>query len=146
MPKNLRNNNTALCCPALAPSVLSADFARLGEEAGHVEREGADLIHVDIMDGHFVPNLTAGPSFVEAVRRHTNLPLDVHMMVTNPDFYIEQMADAGADLMTVHVEACPHLHRTLQAIRGAGMKAGVAVNPAISLHTVEEACVQNCLP
>lgn len=125
--------------PTLAPSLLSADFSRLGEEVRQVERDGVGFVHVDIMDGHFVPNLTWGPSLVKALRRNTSLPLDVHMMVTHPDFFIREMAEAGADIMTVHVETCPHLHRTLQAIHDAGMKAGVGVNPATSLYSIEEA-------
>lgn len=122
----------------IAPSILSADFARLADEVGMVERGGADLLHVDVMDGHFVPNLTVGPLVVEALRKVTKLPLDVHLMITNPDCYIPEFADAGADYLTVHVGACPHLHRTVQAIRERGVKAGVTLNPATSLTTLEE--------
>jgi ribulose-phosphate 3-epimerase len=122
----------------IAPSILSADFARLADEVGMVEQGGADLLHVDVMDGHFVPNLTVGPLVVEALRKVTKLPLDCHLMITNPDCYIADFADAGADYLTVHVEACPHLHRTVQAIKERGVKAGVTLNPATSLTTLEE--------
>ncbi len=122
----------------IAPSILSADFARLGEEIAKLEQGGADWIHVDVMDGHFVPNLTIGPPIVEALRKVTRLPLDVHLMITDPDRYIAAFADAGADYLTVHVEACPHLHRTVQAIRERGIKAGVTLNPATSVSTLEE--------
>lgn len=122
----------------IAPSILSADFARLADEVGLVERGGADLLHVDVMDGHFVPNLTVGPMVVEALRKVTKLPLDCHLMITNPDCYIQEFAEAGADYLTVHVEACPHLHRTVQAIKERGVKAGVTLNPATSLTTIEE--------
>ncbi len=122
----------------IAPSVLSADFARLGDEVAAVERGGADWIHVDVMDGHFVPNLTVGPLIVEALRKVTKLPLDVHLMITNPDAYLGAFAEAGADYLTVHVETCPHLHRTLQAIKERGVKAGVTLNPATSVTTLEE--------
>jgi ribulose-phosphate 3-epimerase len=103
-----------------------------------VESAGADLLHIDVMDGHFVPNLTVGPPIVEALRKVTKLPLDVHLMMTNPDAFIPEFADAGADYLTVHVEACPHLHRTVQAIKERSVKAGVTLNPATSLTTVEE--------
>ena len=122
----------------IAPSILSADFARLADEVARVESAGADLLHIDVMDGHFVPNLTVGPPIVEALRKVTKLPLDVHLMMTNPDAFIPEFADAGADYLTVHVEACPHLHRTVQAIKERGVKAGVTLNPATSLTTVEE--------
>jgi len=122
----------------IAPSILSADFARLADEVARVESAGADLLHIDVMDGHFVPNLTVGPPIVEALRKVTRLPLDVHLMMTNPDAFIPEFADAGADYLTVHVEACPHLHRTVQAIKERGVKAGVTLNPATSLTTVEE--------
>ncbi|HEU4683922.1 MAG TPA: ribulose-phosphate 3-epimerase [Nitrospira sp.] len=122
----------------IAPSILSADFARLADEVAQVERGGADLLHVDIMDGHFVPNLTGGPSVVEALKKVTKLPLDCHLMMTNPDAFISEFAAAGADYLTVHVEACPHLHRTVQTIKERGVKAGVTLNPATSLHTLDE--------
>lgn len=125
--------------PLIAPSILSADFARLAEAVSQVEAAGADWIHVDVMDGHFVPNLTVGPPIVEALRKVTTLPLDVHLMMTNPDVFIQEFAEAGADYLTVHVEACPHLHRTLQAIKEHNVKAGVTLNPATSIHTLDEA-------
>jgi ribulose-phosphate 3-epimerase len=121
----------------IAPSILSADFARLADEVSRVEASGADLLHVDVMDGHFVPNLTVGPPIVEALRKVTKLPLDVHLMITNADAYIGEFADAGADYLTVHVEACPHLHRTVQSIKERGVKAGVTLNPATPLGSVE---------
>ena len=121
----------------IAPSILSADFARLGEEVQAVTRAGADYIHIDVMDGHFVPNLTIGPLVVEAVRRVTDLPLDVHLMIENPDRYIADFARAGADLITVHQEAVPHLHRTVQLIRSLGKKAGVSINPATPVKTLD---------
>jgi len=114
----------------IAPSILSADFSRLGEEIRAIEAGGADYVHVDVMDGHFVPNLTIGPLVVEAVRKATRLPLDVHLMIENPDRYIPAFAEAGADLITVHQETVPHLHRTVQLIRSLGKKAGVSLNPA----------------
>ena len=122
----------------IAPSILSADFARLAEEVALVERGGADLLHVDVMDGHFVPNLTVGPPIVEALKKVTKLPLDLHLMMTNADAFIAEFAEAGADYLTVHVEACPHLHRTVQTIKERGVKAGVTLNPATSLHTLDE--------
>lgn len=121
----------------IAPSILSADFSRLAEEIRAVEAAGADMIHVDVMDGHFVPNLTVGPPIVGAIRKVTRLPLDVHLMITNADQYIGAFVDAGSDYLTVHVEACPHLHRTLQSIKERGIKAGVTLNPATSLSLIE---------
>lgn len=122
----------------IAPSILSADFSRLGEEIKAVEAAGADVIHVDVMDGHFVPNITIGPLVVKAVRKVTDLPLDVHLMITDADKYIEDFANAGADWITVHVESCPHLHRTIQTIQGMGKKAGAVLNPATSLTTLDQ--------
>jgi ribulose-phosphate 3-epimerase len=122
----------------VAPSILSADFARLAEEVAAVERGGADLLHIDVMDGHFVPNLTVGPPIVEAVKKVTKLPLDVHLMITNADAFISEFAAAGADYLTVHVEACPHLHRTVQSIKERGVKAGVTLNPATPINSLEE--------
>jgi ribulose-phosphate 3-epimerase len=121
----------------VAPSILSADFARLGDELQAVQEAGADWIHVDVMDGHFVPNITIGPMIVEAVKRVSTIPLDVHLMISDPDFYIEVFNDAGADILTVHPEATHHLHRTLTRIRQLGMKAGAAVNPSTSLTAIE---------
>ena len=123
--------------PLISPSILSADFARLADAVQQVEAAGADWIHVDVMDGHFVPNLTVGPPMVEALRKVTALPLDVHLMMTNPDEFIPEFAKAGADILTVHVETCPHLHRTVQAIRENKVKAGVSLNPATSATTLE---------
>ncbi|WP_102027332.1 ribulose-phosphate 3-epimerase [Salirhabdus sp. Marseille-P4669] len=114
----------------IAPSILSADFAKLGEEIKDVEQGGADYIHVDVMDGHFVPNITIGPLIVEAIRPVTKLPLDVHLMIENPEQYINAFAKAGADIITVHQEATVHLHRTIQMIKKEGVKAGVVINPA----------------
>ncbi|MEK4341436.1 ribulose-phosphate 3-epimerase [Brevibacillus sp. FSL L8-0710] len=121
----------------IAPSILSADFARLGEEIRDVERGGADWIHVDVMDGHFVPNITIGPLIVDAIRPVTTLPLDVHLMIEEPDRYIPQFAKSGADWITVHQEACRHLHRTIHLIREQGVKAGVVLNPATPVSTIE---------
>ena len=122
----------------LAPSILSADFGGLAEAIAIVEGAGADWIHVDVMDGHFVPNITIGPLIVDAARRATELPLDVHLMIEAPDRYLEAFAGAGADLITVHAEACVHLHRTVERIHELGAKAGVAINPATSLEAVRE--------
>lgn len=122
----------------IAPSILSADFARLGEEIRAAETAGVDYIHVDVMDGHFVPNITIGPLIVKALRPITDLPLDVHLMIEKPERYLESFAKAGADILTVHVETCPHLHRTIQQIKSLGVKAGVTLNPATPLSTLEE--------
>jgi len=121
----------------IAPSILSANFAKLGEEILDVEKGGADWIHVDVMDGHFVPNITIGPLIVEAIRPVTKLPLDVHLMIEEPDRYIPQFVKSGADLVTVHQEACRHLHRTVHLIKDRGAKAGVVLNPATPLVTIE---------
>ena len=122
----------------MAPSILSADFSRLGEEIRAVEKAGADVIHVDVMDGHFVPNITIGPPVVASVRRITDLPLDVHLMISDADRYIDDFARAGADWITVHVEACPHLHRTVGRIKELGKKAGAVLNPATPLYSLDE--------
>lgn len=121
----------------IAPSILSADFSKLGDEIKDVEKGGADYIHVDVMDGHFVPNITIGPLIVESIRPVTKLPLDVHLMIENPDQYIEAFAKAGADYITVHVEACRHLHRTIQLIKSFGVKPGVVLNPATPVQMIE---------
>ncbi|PFG12926.1 ribulose-phosphate 3-epimerase [Bacillus sp. es.036] len=121
----------------IAPSILASDFARLGEEVKDVEAAGADYIHVDVMDGHFVPNITIGAPIVRALRPITSLPLDVHLMIENPDQYIEEFAEAGADILTVHAEACPHLHRTIQLIKSKGVKAGVVINPATPVDAIK---------
>ncbi len=121
----------------IAPSILSADFTRLGEEIKAVEKAGADYIHIDVMDGHFVPNITVGPMIVAAARQATDLPLDVHLMIEDPDMYIDDFVKAGSDLITVHVETVTHLHRLLGVIRDAGVKAGVALNPATPLSSIE---------
>jgi len=122
----------------LAPSILTADFTRLGEQIGAAERAGVDYIHVDVMDGRFVPNITIGPLVVAALRASTALPLDVHLMIADPDQYIADFARAGAHIITVHQEACVHLHRTLQRIHDAGCRAGVALNPATPLALIED--------
>ena len=122
----------------IAPSILSADFARLSDEIGGIEEGGAEWVHVDVMDGHFVPNITIGPLIVDAARRSTNLPLDVHLMIKNPDHYVEAFVQAGADIVTVHQEACTHLHRTIQKIHELGAKAGVAINPGTSLEVIRD--------
>jgi len=122
----------------LAPSILSADFGRLGEQVVEATQAGADYIHVDVMDGHFVPNITVGPLVVSAIRPHTHLPLDVHLMIEAPEKYIQQFAQAGANIITVHVEVCPHLHRVVESIKELGVKAGVSLNPSTPLTTVDE--------
>ena len=122
----------------IAPSILPADGGRLGSEIAAVEKAGADWIHVDVMDGHFVPNITMGPAIIAALRKTTKLPFDVHLMIKNPDSYVESFAAAGADYITVHVEAATHLHRTVELIKKAGKKAGVSLNPATPLSSIEE--------
>lgn len=122
----------------IAPSILSADFARLGDHVHAVAAGGATLLHVDVMDGHFVPNITIGPPVVASLRKATDLPLDVHLMIENPEQYIPAFADAGADWISVHQEACVHLHRTLQMIRGLNRNAGVVINPATPVQTLED--------
>ncbi len=122
----------------LAPSILSADFGRVGEQVAEATRAGADYIHVDVMDGHFVPNITIGPLVVAAIRPHTSLPLDVHLMIESPEKYIQQFAQAGADIITVHVEVCHHLHRVVESIKELGIKAGVSLNPSTPLTEAEE--------
>ncbi|MCM3110196.1 ribulose-phosphate 3-epimerase [Lederbergia lenta] len=120
----------------IAPSILAADFSKLAEEVKEAEAAGADMIHIDVMDGHFVPNISMGPFIVEAVRKVTSLPLDVHLMIENPDRYIEQFIDAGADYITVHMEASPHIHRTVQEIRRLGAKPGVVINPGTPASSI----------
>ncbi len=122
----------------IAPSILSADFAALGSAIAAVERGGADLIHVDVMDGHFVPNITIGPPVVRSIKRVATIPLDVHLMITDPDRYIEAFAEAGAAMISVHVEVLPHLHRTLGAIKALGVRAGVVLNPSTPVVDIEE--------
>ncbi|MDX9822419.1 MAG: ribulose-phosphate 3-epimerase [Syntrophales bacterium] len=121
----------------IAPSILSADFGRLAEEISAVEKAGADWIHIDVMDGHFVPNITIGPSVVSSLRKVTKLPFDVHLMIENPERYVETFARAGSDFITVHVEACHHLHRIVTLIRETGARAGVSLNPATPLALIE---------
>lgn len=121
----------------IAPSILAADFSKLAEEVKCVEELGADYIHIDVMDGHFVPNITLGPGIVKCLRPHTKLPFDVHLMIENPDQYIKEFKDAGADIITVHVEACRHLHRTLQLIKQYDMQCGVVLNPHTPLEMIK---------
>ena len=120
----------------IAPSILSADFARLGEEIEAVTAAGADYVHIDVMDGHFVPNITIGPSVIKALRRHTKLPFDVHLMISPIDPFVREFVDAGADIVTVHPEAGPHLHRTIQLIKSLGRRAGAALNPATPIEAL----------
>tara|TARA_B100000945_G_scaffold320823_1_gene332299 strand:- start:182 stop:850 length:669 start_codon:yes stop_codon:yes gene_type:complete len=122
----------------ISPSILSADFSRLGEQVREAEDARVDYIHVDVMDGHFVPNITIGPLIVKALRGVTNIPLDVHLMIDNPELYIKDFSDAGADIITIHQEATPHLHRTIQQIHDLGIKAGVSINPSTSVNTLDE--------
>ncbi len=122
----------------IAPSMLSADFARLAEDVKDVEKGGADLLHIDIMDGHFVPNLTFGPDVVKSLRKHTALPFDVHLMLTNPEDYVQAFADIGTEYFTFHAEATPHLHRLVQDIKAHGMKAGIALNPSTPVAVLED--------
>ena len=121
----------------IAPSILSADFSKLGQEIQDVENGGADYIHVDVMDGHFVPNITIGPLIVQAIKPITNLPLDVHLMIENPDIFIQAFAEAGSSIITVHQEATPHLHRTIQLIKSYHVKAGVVINPGTPAHMIK---------
>ncbi len=122
----------------IAPSILSADFSRLGEELELIERAGADLVHIDVMDGLFVPNITIGPCVISSIRDRTSLPFDVHLMIRQPERYLKEFADAGADIITVHYEATPHVHRALEAVKKLGLKSGVALNPGTPVLVVED--------
>ncbi|GGJ86358.1 ribulose-phosphate 3-epimerase [Lentibacillus kapialis] len=122
----------------IAPSILAADFSQLGKEIQDVEKGGADYVHVDVMDGHFVPNITIGPLIADSIKPHTHLPLDVHLMIENPDQYVAVFAESGASIITVHQETCPHLHRTIQLIKDHGVKAGVVINPATPVETIRD--------
>ncbi|SHJ95259.1 ribulose-phosphate 3-epimerase [Paramaledivibacter caminithermalis] len=122
----------------LSPSILSADFSNLLKDVKAVEEAGVELLHIDVMDGHFVPNISLGPVVLDSIKGKTTLPFDVHLMIENPDKYIPKFAKLGADILTVHAEACPHLHRTVQNIKSYGIKAGVSLNPATSLYSIEE--------
>jgi ribulose-phosphate 3-epimerase len=122
----------------IAPSILSADFARLGEQVAEATKAGADLIHIDVMDGHFVPQITIGALVVSAIRKYTTLPLDVHLMIESPEEQIPQFAKAGADIISVHIEPCPHIHRVIQMVKATGVKAGISINPATSLSMLDE--------
>jgi ribulose-phosphate 3-epimerase len=122
----------------IAPSILSADFSRLGEQVKAAEKAGGDYIHVDVMDGRFVPNITIGPPVVSAIRNSTRLPLDVHLMIDSPELYVRSFVEAGADIISVHIEACKHIHRTIESIKEAGIKAGVALNPGTPLESIFE--------
>lgn len=137
-PEHVLHFATMVATIKIAPSILSADFARLGEEVREAEEAGAHEIHVDVMDGHFVPNITIGPLIVAALRPVTHLPLDVHLMIEMPDRFLEAFAQAGANILTVHIETCTHVHRTLQAIKSLGISAGVALNPGTPAQSISE--------
>ncbi|MCT4565058.1 MAG: ribulose-phosphate 3-epimerase [Maledivibacter sp.] len=122
----------------LSPSILSADFSNLLTDIRAAEEAGVDLLHIDVMDGHFVPNISLGPVIMNSIKGKTSLPFDVHLMIENPDKYVPEFVQGGADIITVHVETCPHIHRTIQNIKSYGIKAGVSLNPGTSLHTIEE--------